>query len=92
MEFLEAAADWADRRHVDVKFARDEYEGWFAIISLSDSRGTYSKAVNAISRGPKEPETKYQDRVNAMMSAAVIKARAVRMVHNTRRQPAARAA
>jgi hypothetical protein len=91
-DFLTAAADWADHRHVDVKFARDESDGWFAIIHLSDARGTFSRTVDAIERGSREPEDKYRDRVFALMSDATVKARAARIMHNTRRGIAARAA
>lgn len=48
MRFFEAAANWADRKAVDVKFSRDEYDGWFAILSFTDARGPFSATVNAI--------------------------------------------
>jgi hypothetical protein len=88
MRFFEAAANWADRMSVDVKFARDEYDGWFAILAFSDARGPYSGVVNAIA--PRQPETDeaFCARVDKMMSDASVKAHRSR-IHGIRHAKAA---
>ena len=93
MRFFEAAADWADRKAVDLKFCRDEYDGWFAIIGFQDSRGPFSALVNLIDPHPKrtvmregekvklpaETESEFSDRVSKMMDKACVTARANRI-------------
>lgn len=74
MRFFEAAANWADRKAVDVKFARDEYDGWFAILSFSDQRGPFSAIVNAVEPTPvRDPD--FQARIDKMMDKATVDAR-----------------
>jgi hypothetical protein len=98
MSFLEAAANWADWKSMDVKFARDEMDGWFAIISMSDTKGMFSATVNEIDQRkrtkdkPAETDSEFQERVSAMMSKAVAQTRASRIARDTGRNPMARAA
>jgi hypothetical protein len=91
MRFFEAAADWADRKAVDLKFCRDEYDGWFAIIGFQDSRGPFSAMVNMVGPNPRETNTDYADRVSKMMDKACVTARAnrIRVVTGSSRRVAA---
>lgn len=97
-EFMNAAADWADRTGSDVKFARDEYEGWFALICMTDSRGPFSAMVNAVAprprsrTAPRETPSEFNARVGQLLSREVARARAKRIEVNTGRSVAARAA
>ena len=83
---------------MDVKFARDAGERWFAIISMSDTKGVFSASVNEIEPRkktrvtPAETDDEFQDRVSSMMSKAVAQARASRIARSTGRNPMARAA
>ena len=98
-EFMEAAASWADRRKVDMVFARDEFDGWFAIMNFSDARGSFTKSVNPISRKSKkvdgktvkESDDEYEDRVAQLLMKESAKARQDRINQNVGRV-AARAA
>ena len=78
MNFFNAVANWADSAHVDVSFARDEYDGWFARVSARDARGPYSIIVNEIpvpkKKNTDETEDTYSDKVRAAMVSAMVKA------------------
>jgi hypothetical protein len=98
MEFLEAAADWADRAHVDLKFARDQYDGWFAILEFSDAMGPFSGIATFIDRRGKRTSGKgdekvvilaetmeeYSDRVSKHLSKVATQARRKRIERVTR--------
>lgn len=92
MRFFEAAADWADRKSVDLKFARDEYDGWFAIIQFSDSRGPFSTVVNRVEPTSKtECDSHFGERVSKMLDKACVAARTnrIRVVAKTAPRAAA---
>lgn len=88
LPFLTAAADHADRRNLDIRFIRDEYSGWCAIVSMSDSRGTFSATIEAITRqthGPnKETADEFASRVAKLVERAVTKARQARTIAYTK--------
>jgi hypothetical protein len=74
LEFLEAAADWADRHERDVVFVRDDV--WSAIIRLRDGRGAFQATVDAppkrrVGRPKKGEITDYRDTVFSAMESAV---------------------
>lgn len=103
MRFFEAAADWADRKAVDIKFSRDDMDGWFAILSFSDSRGPFSAVVNELKpRGkdfhivkgekvpvPAESEEEFATRVGVALDKACVAARKDRIRVITRTRSAA---
>lgn len=64
MEFLEAASDWADHVRVDIKFFRDEYDGWTAHVPFNDSKGPYSATIGLVTRRPKKAAHSYQPMKN----------------------------
>lgn len=74
-EFLKAAADWADERAADVKFMRDEYDGWCAIISFSDRHGSFSAIVKEVSRIKGDDVDSYSKRVASVMNREAARAR-----------------
>lgn len=98
MRFFEAAANWADQRSVDVKFARDDMDGWFALLSFQDARGPYSATVDEmVPRGkskrmvggekipvPAETEVEFEERVAKAMSSAAAAAHAKRIIAITK--------
>lgn len=98
MRFFEVAANWADRKAVDVKFARDEYDGWFAILAFTDGKGPFSTTVNAVEpraksvthregekiANPAETEEQFDARVSKMMDKACVIARTNRIKTNNR--------
>jgi len=77
MWFLEAAADWADDHHMDVKFIREAFEAaWMALVEISDARGVYSAYVPCVGRRNNgEKQEDYTTRVRAELSRAVMAAR-----------------
>ena len=79
VSFLEVAADWADTHAVDIKFARDEYEGWFAIIYLSDARGPFSATMGGLEPKKNESANKYRERIQGYLMRETAKARANRI-------------
>ncbi len=93
MRFFEAAANWADRKYADIKFTRDEYDGWFAIVSFTDARGPFSATVNMVEPHnrrklkiggiitvvPKEDTPAFEARVGKMLDKACAVARANRI-------------
>lgn len=102
MRFFEAAANWADRKAVDIKFSRDEMDGWFAILSFSDSRGPFSAMVNEIERRgkhfhivkgervpmPAETDDEFDARVEVLLNKACVAARKNRIHVITRTKAA----
>lgn len=89
MDFFEAAANWGDRRHADVTFLRDRYEGWMAVVHLSDMHGQWSVYVEMMDRKPRETIIDYQDRVAEKMERTVARARSQRILRKTRKNPMA---
>lgn len=83
MRFFEAAANWADRKAVDLKFARDEFDGWFAILHFSDARGTYSTTVNKIDPTGKS-DVDFENSVCRLLDRACVIAHARRNLANTK--------
>lgn len=93
MRFFESAADWADRKAVDIKFTRDEFDRWFAILYFRDARGPFTATVNAIQPrkkshtyrdgerniNPAEMDDEFDAHVSRMMDAACVNARKSRM-------------
>ena len=85
MEFFEAAANWAVRRNVVCVFERDEYDGWYARVQMSDGRGPFSAQVDEMFRHPKdrgkpaETADEFEDRVSKRLANAVVAARKRRM-------------
>jgi len=78
--FLDIAADWADQHAVDIKFARDLAEGWFAIVSMADGKGPFSAMINEIPRKDKEPIEEYEGRIYSLLIRETARARANRIM------------
>lgn len=89
MNFMDAAANWADRRAVVVKFQRDEYDGWFAEVHLRDSMGDFSAIADAIAKKPRENNDDFQARVDEYMARAVARATERRIKSKARKSPMA---
>ena len=87
-EFFEFAADWADLKHVDYSFYRDEYDIWNCRLTFSDTIGPLSVEVEAMGRPKGYSAERFRDRVYDMMAEAARKAR-LRMLHRGAKRVAA---
>ena len=99
MEFFEAAADWADRHAKVITFERDEVDGWFARVVLSDSNGEFSANLDAPARiqgrvndEPRETSEEYATKVWRYLDSACQKARNARNNRFARFRPVSREA
>lgn len=78
---MNAISDWAESRSVDIKFFRNEYDGWMWEISFKDSRGTFSKCGNVPKSKPtKQKEEDWVKSITKTMSNSCVEARKNRAV------------
>jgi hypothetical protein len=97
LAFLNAVADWADRRHVDVAIWRSDapdtseaplpIADWRVTLNLRDSEGRFSATVVAAHPARGEGEEFFATRIGRLLDRACVEARRQRIEAYTRADP-----